>query len=246
MRNVVPANALARRSRNLLYIGILVVLLGVFGTTVGFFMRAVRLVVPANPNFALYTVIRDLLVWAGILTGILGLVMIVRALTWRRDNRLAIRIGEALDEFLDDRYVFIRNLNRLALGYIDAVLIGPPGVLVFRITQRSGTFFNEGARWMKRKDKDNWHSLRWSPTKEVVVDINKVREFLQARGQSEVAVFGVIVFTEEAPATIVTTEDPVVPVLQPHHLSFGLSNGYFAKDRIGQSQVNKVAELLFG
>lgn len=247
MRNVVPRVALARRSRNLLLGSILIFLLGVVAIVIAFFMQTVPLVVPANPNYGLYTAARSgLFVLGGILL-LLAVIAAIRALTWKQDNALAEAIGDALLDFLDERYVYIRNVSRSALGYIDAVLVGPPGVLVFRITQRSGVFYNEGARWLKQRDKGAWHTLRWSPTKEVVVDVEKVRQFLEARSLPDVPVFGVIVFTEEEPATLVTTDQPVVPVLQPHELSYGLEDTYFSKkDRIDQLTANKSATLLYG
>ncbi|MCA9915873.1 MAG: NERD domain-containing protein [Anaerolineae bacterium] len=247
MRNVVPRVALARRSRNLLLGSVLIFLLGAVAIVIAFFMHTVPLVVPANPNYGLYVAARSGVMVLGVALLLLAAIAAIRALTWKQDNALAEAIGDALLDFLDERYVYIRNVSRSALGYIDAVLVGPPGVLVFRITQRSGVFYNEGARWMKQRDKGSWRTLRWSPTKEVVVDVEKVRQFLEARSLPDVPVFGVIVFTEEEPATLVTTDQPVVPVLQPHELSYGLEDTYFSKkDRIDQLTANKTATLLYG
>jgi Nuclease-related domain len=126
------------------------------------------------------------------------------------------------------------------------VLIGPPGVLVFRITQRGGVYYNKGQYWLKQKDKDDWQSLTWSPTKECVDDIKKIREFLAARGLPDVPVFGVVVFTAAPPETQVTLEQPLVPVLQPHELSYGLVDNYMANTkRIDIATVNRVLNLLY-
>jgi hypothetical protein len=100
---------------------------------------------------------------------------------------------------------------------------------------------------MQQKDKGAWRTIRWSPTRETVEDIRKVRAFLQARGLPDVPVFGVVVFLEDKPVTTVTVEQPVVPVLQPSELSYGLEDTYFSKkDRLDQLTANKVATLLFG
>jgi Nuclease-related domain len=126
------------------------------------------------------------------------------------------------------------------------VLVGPPGVLVFRITQKGGTFYNKGQYWLKQKDKDDWQPLSRSPTKECVDDIKKIREFLAARGLESVPVFGVVVFTAEAPATRVTLENPTVPVLQPNELSYGLVDTYMANTkRIDIPTVTRVVNLLY-
>jgi Nuclease-related domain len=249
MRNLVTARALARRSRNLLLLSILVFLAGVLTITIGLFMRSIPLVVPSNPNYDFYITVREILVWLGGGIIIIAALMILRALTWKRENLIATQIGQILaqDLNLDDRYAYIPNLSRRTIGYVDAVLVGPPGVLVFRISERGGTFFNEGSVWMKQRDKGDWQALRWSPTREVVEDVNKIREFLQTRNISEIPVFPVIIFTEDQPETRITLEKPTVPVMQPPELSYGLSNSYFGKrDRIDQLTANKVTDTLLG
>ncbi|MDQ7027491.1 MAG: nuclease-related domain-containing protein [Anaerolineae bacterium] len=246
MQNIVPARSLARRSRNLLLGAVLIILLGILLIVASVFMQTVRLVVPSNPNYSLYTFATSALAWLGGLLILLGIVMVIRAVTWKRDNILAQQIADALDDFLDKKYVYIRNLSRFAIGYVDAVLVGPPGVLVFRITQKGGTFYNKGQYWLKQKDKDDWQSLRWSPTKECVDDIKKIREFLAARGLESVPVFGVVVFTEEAPETRVTLENPTVPVLQPRELSYGLVDTYLSNTkRIDIPTVTRVVNILY-
>ena len=246
MQNIVPARSLARRSRNLAFGAVVIIVLGVLLSTVGTFMKTVQLVRTENPNYPFYAFGSTVFVWLGGLLVILGIVLGIRAVTWRRDNVLAQQIAESLDDFLTKQYVYIRNLSRAAIGYVDAVLIGPPGVLVFRITQRGGTYYNKGQYWMKQADKEDWKPLGWSPTRECVDDIKKIREFLAARGMDDVPVFGVVVFTEDPPATRVTLEEPLVPVLQPHELSYGLVDSYM-KDarRIDIPTVTKVVNALY-
>jgi hypothetical protein len=249
MRNLVTARVLARRSRNLLLVSILVILLGVLASTIGFFMRGIPLVSRGTPNYDFYVTVREVLVWLGAFIVVAGGVMILRALTWKRENPIATQIGRVLaqDMNLDDRYAYIPNLSRRAVGYVDAVLVGPPGILVFRITERGGTFFNEGSAWMKQRDKGDWIPLRWSLTREVIADVTKIREFLQSRNISQIPVFPVIVFTEDPPQTRISMEKPTVPVLQPQELSYGLANSYFGeRDRIDQLMVNKVVDTLVG
>lgn len=243
MRNVVPARALARRSRRWLISSVLIVLFGGLAISIGLFMRTVPLVVRSNPNYSLYVLTRDMTTGIGVALVAVAIILAIRALTWRQDNKLALATADALEEFLDDRFIFVRNVSKFSLGYIDALLIGPPGLLVFRITQRSGVYFNEGARWSRQRDKGDWAVLRWSPTKEAVRDIKKLREFLAARNLIDVPVFGVIVFLEEPPATRITTDNAVVPVVQPQDLQHRLPQ-YFGKDRIDQVQVNQVFRQL--
>lgn len=246
MRNVVPARALARRSRDFLLGSIYLFLFGLAAVIIAIFLRTIPLVTPNSPDFERYLLGRDVLLGLGVVSMLVAVGIAARALTWRRDNDLAIEIGRVLERSLDDRYVYIRNINRPALGYIDAVLVGPPGTLVFRIVRRDGTYFNEGKDWLQQREKGDWTPLRRSPSIECLVDVDAVREYLRTSGLSEVPVFGVVAFTNDAPATIVNTERPTVPVLQPQELINGLQTSYFAKDRINLAISNRVAELLFG
>jgi hypothetical protein len=246
MQNIVPARSLARRSRNLLLGAALVVFVGIILISASFFMRTVRLVVPNNPNYELYNFGKIAFLWLGVWLIIVAIVMAIRAVTWKRDNVLAQQIADSLSQFLDKQYVYVRNLSRFSIGYVDAVLLGPPGILVFRITQKGGVFYNKGQYWMKQKEKGEWESMSWSPTKECVDDIKKIREFLAARGLPDIPVFGVVVFTSEPPETIVTVEDPLMPVLQPHELSYGLIDSYMADTkRIDISTVTRALNLLY-
>ncbi|MGJ3238402.1 MAG: nuclease-related domain-containing protein [Anaerolineae bacterium] len=249
MRNMVPARSLARRSRNLVLLAIFVLVLGVVALAVSSFMATVPLVVASSPNYSLYQGTSEVLSWVGLIAIVVTVVMIIRALTWKRDNPIAEQVGEVLEQELnlDDRYAYIRNLSRPSIGYVDAVLVGPPGVLVMRITNRGGVFFNQGSKWLRQRDKADWKPLRWSPSEEVADDVHKIRDFLQTRGLAQIPVFAVVIFTEDQPMTRVTTENPVVPVMQPFEMAYSLENSYFSKrDRLDQITVNNVVKTLFG
>jgi hypothetical protein len=248
MRNVVPARALRRRSGVLLFGAGFLAVLGILAIAIGSFLATVHLVVADNPNYAFYVFSYSALPWLGFILITIAVLMVIRALTWKQDNPIAASAGQVLanELNLDDRYSYIRNVSKASIGYVDAVLVGPPGILVFRVTERAGTYFNQGAKWMVQKDKGQWQALNWSPSKEVVDDIRKIREFLQTKGLAQIPIFGVVMFTEAAPATRVTTENPSVPVLQPQELAYGLEDSYFAqRDRLDQLTVNKIAETLY-
>jgi hypothetical protein len=246
VRNLVPARALQRRSRNLLYAAALVALVGVVMALIGVALFVIPLVVPSNTAFPLYDGLRRLLVALGIFIVLIGLLLIIRALTWKQDNTLAEMVGQTLAAFLDDRYGFIRNVSKLSLGYIDGVLLGPPGVLVMRIVDRDGILFNDGAGWLEQVDKGDWKTLRWNPTQETVADVKKMREFLKTRGLGDTPVFGVIVFTKEMPAAQFTTRNPLVQAVYLSKFDYELKPTYFAKDRLDQTTVNRLVTFLYG
>jgi len=244
MRNIAPKRALARRSRRLLTLAVFSFLIGLVFSVLALLLFVVPLLVPSNPSFDLYNLLRTGALIFGVLLIILAVVMVVRALTWRMDNPLAQVTGEALSEFLGDEYLFLRNVSKSALGYIDAILIGPPGALIFRIIDREGVFFNEGKRWMLQREKGEWLPMRWSPTVEAVEDIQKLRAYLARHDLEQIQVWGVIVMTQPPPQTQVTVDNALVPVAFLDELSYKLSDTYFAKDRVSPSDLAELANLL--
>lgn len=243
---MVPSRALSRRSRRLLYAAVLLTFVAIIALVTGAVLRFIPLVVPSNPTYATYVLVHNaLLIVGGGLLVVVG-AMVIRALTWRQENTLALSIGEYLATFLDKRYVFIRNISRRAVGYVDAVLVGPPGVLVFRVCSQQGVYYNEGSKWMQQRDQGAWHTLTWAPTDEVIADIQKVREYLEAQGVPSPQVFGVVVFLDEPPRTVVTVSNPTVPVAQVSDLQERLAANYFALlDRHDATSVTRMAELLY-
>jgi hypothetical protein len=246
MQNIVPSQALSRRSRNLLYGAVAVLLLGIVGVAIGAFLAGIPLVVPSNPNYETYRTGYTVSFVVGVVLCVLAGIMALRAVTWRQDNTLAISTGEAFAQFLDKRYVFIRNVSKRSIGYVDAVLVGTPGVLVCRICEKEGVFYNEANKWMTQKDKGAWATTAWSPTDEAIADIKKVRDFLSTKGHANMPVFGAVIFTHQPPHTVVTTANPTVPVAQIHELQEKLSDNYFAKqDRLDITTVTQLAKLIY-
>lgn len=248
MQNVAPSRSLARRSRNLLIGAVVVALVGLLSAGIGLFLFAVPLVVPSNPTFNLYELVRQALVAVGLLLFVVALAMAIRAITWKQDNTLSTSVADELANYVDKRYVFIRNISKRALGYVDAVLVGPAGVLVFRITSREGNYYNEGTKWMIQRDKGAWRTLSWSPSEEAIDDIKRMREFLQSNGIEKPQVFGVVVFTQEPPDydTHVTAQNPVIPVAQLSTLYDRLLPNYLAtQDRHDPATVTQIAKLIF-
>jgi hypothetical protein len=246
MQNVVPAQALSRRSRRWLYAAAGVALVAALLLVIGVLLRFVPLVVPSNPSYPIYVTIYNLLLAGGGALLLVAGAVAVRALTWKQDNPLALSTGQALAEFVDERFIFIRNVSKRAIGYVDAVLVGPPGVLVFRICDHRGVFYNEGNKWMIQQDQGRWKPLSWSPTDEVIADIRKIREYLMRHQIASPQVFGVVVFLGEPPATVVTIQNPTVPVAHLDELHDRLLGNYFAlMDRHDAATVTRIAELLY-
>ncbi len=247
MQNIAPVRSLNRRSQQLLQFGFVVLAIGALVTIVSIAAGTIQLLPPSHPMYRLYTLIANVLFWGGVVVLLIGLAMIIRALTRRRENDLATATGNVLVQsgYFNGNYTFIRNINRPGLGYIDAVLVGPPGVLVFRILGDRGAFANEGGNWMKQNAKGDWTPFRINPTKQAIVDIQSVRTYLAKNKLDDREVFGIIVFTADPQAVTVFDKEAVVPVSLLHNLVENLGKNYLAKlDRMTPQTAQSIRKLL--
>jgi hypothetical protein len=244
MHNVAPTRALARRSRHVLTIGFVVSALGVFVAMVGVAMSVIKLAAPSSPSYGFYTFASVVVLVGGVIVFFIGVGLAVRAVTYKTDNDLAMITGKFLGRYLDERYHFIRNISRKGLGYIDAVLIGPPGALVFRILDKRGTFANEAADWLKQNN-GRWVTAGINPTREAVEDIKHLREYLAQNRLGDVPVYGVVVFTREEPHVYLSAKEPVVPVSTLGSLVANLGSNYLAKERIDPAKVGAIVRILY-
>jgi hypothetical protein len=193
---------------------------------------------------------RGILLFLSIAVVLASLAMGVRAITWKQDNNLAIRVGEFLAPRLDDRYTFIRNVSKLGLGYIDAVLVGPPGVLIFRILDIEGSFLNDGPNWVKKNRSGEYvplttNPMNTNPTAECLEDIKGLGEYCARRGVAQVPVYGVIVFTKEPPLVTLKANNPSIPPSLAPQVVETLANSYFAAERIDTATAQKIVKLLY-
>lgn len=242
MRNIAPSRALVRRSYSVLQIAFVLVSAGIFFTIVGVGL----FILPINGDSNdFYDVIRNLLLFFGVGLCIVGVGFAIRALTWKTENDLARFVGDVLKQFLDDKYVFIRNVNKLRLGYIDAVLVGPPGVLVFRITDMQGKFLNEGNKWLSIDKQGKHKPMRDNPTQDAVKDIKALQDYLERNNLLEVPIFGVVVFTKDHPTAQLEVKVPQIPATHLQGLHSRLQRNYFAKDRIDMTTVKAIVDILY-
>ena len=247
MENIAPVRALNRRSTQLLQMGFIVLAIGVLLTVVGALLTTILLIPRTHPLFWLYDLTANALLAIGIVVILAAIIIGVRALTRRKENDLAMLTGDVLNQsnYFDGRYSYIRNINRSGLGYIDAVLLGPPGALVFRILNNTGSYANEGANWLKQNKHGEWLPFSINPTKEAVDDIQHLRDYLARHRLETVPVFGIIVFTGTQNAVTISQKNAVVPISHLHTLIQNLGGQFLAKqDRISQETVTATRRLL--
>lgn len=246
MRNIAPVRVLSRRSNQLLSISFVIGAIGIFVTAIGILLFVVRLAAPSNPQYELYLFGRTAVLAIGFIILIIALALALRAITWKKDNDLAIETGRFLETLLDDRYTFIRNVSKREIGYVDAVLVGPPGVLVYRILNKRGIYANEGVNWLEQNKRGEWLPAAVNPSREVIADVRKIREFLAKRNLGNTPVYGIIVFITEPPLTQLMAKEPTVPVTHLKSLHSNLQGNYFAKERIDKINIAAIARYLLG
>ena len=245
MQSVAPTRRLSRRSRDLLIAAAVVFLVGALVSIAGIALHIFNLVVPFNPGSQTYDLTRKAILSIGIGIIFSSFLMALRAITWKTDNALARELGSLLDANLDRQFVYIRNISKRPVGYLDAVLVSKHGVLVFRITKRRGLFFNDKGDWLRRRPKGDWKPMRWNPTREVVIQVAKLREYLEDFRLAAIPVRAVIVFTRESPLVQLTVREPAVPVIQSNQLLEHLRDSYLADDHLDAETVQRVVNLLY-
>lgn len=241
MRNVSTKGAITRQARQFIVFGFGGIALAVFLFALATLLGTVRLAAPGTSEESTIQFVASVLRFLMWIVGIAGLVALVRGLTFKRDNPLAETVRGVLGRALGDEYTFIPSINTLRLGYIDAVLIGPPGVLVFRILQRSGTLLHEGSRWLKPGSDGKWLPAGFNATRDCITDMRAVKNHLARKQLPTEAIFGVVVLIGDAR---ITEKDPRLPGTTLDGLLERLRSGYMAKQRLDPALAAAITELL--
>jgi hypothetical protein len=240
MQNINPSHNITRRGRYYLSMGCL----GFFGGAIAIALGVLFIFVPLAESL-LFTLIHIFLFLMGILFVAVGLVGIFRGLTLQKDNPLAYAVGEGLGQFLDARYTYLRNVSKRGVGYIDAVLVGPPGALVFRIVDYSGTWMNERSEWRviaANSKRDKLRTAKTNPTRECVKDIYSLRKFLGKRGLTRVPVYGIVVFSSSH--VTLSADGPVVPIAEIPTLYQIMRRDFLTDERIAPPTVQKAVDTI--
>ncbi|MBP8973453.1 MAG: NERD domain-containing protein [Anaerolineae bacterium] len=225
MQNINPSQNITRRGRYYLFLGGL----AFFGGAIAVALGVLFIFFPLWDSF-FFDLFQILLIVGGVVALVVGLVFVYRALTLQKDNPLAYAVGEGMSQFLDERFTYLRNVSKRHVGYIDAVLVGPPGVLVFRIVDYAGTWINERAEWINQARDGKLRSARTNPTREVVRDVVALRKFLAQHGLENVPVYAIVVFT--SPNVRLSADGPVVPICEIPTLYQIMRRDYLTDDRI--------------
>jgi hypothetical protein len=237
MQSLNPTRIVQRRGREVMIIGAFVLIGGLVACACSLPIFLLQIVSSYS------NLVGGVIVAIGTIITLGGIGVMARGLTYRTENLPALAVADVLGKELDDRYTLIRNVSRRGLGYIDAVLVGPPGALVFRILDQPGDFSNEGADWLERKGGRTYVLSKLNPTRECVTDIYALRKYLARMGMGEVPVYGVVVFTNSQ--TQLTSRSSVVPIAALRTLTTVLRRDYLAEDRLDQSMVESTVQAIY-
>lgn len=242
MQSINPSKTVNRRGRFYAVMGVLATLGGFIGAALGILFFALPLL-----GDSLSTPAGICLNVLGIPIALAGIAMVFRGLTLQKDNPIAYDVGEVLKRTSlndDARYTYIRNISRRGLGYIDAVLIGPPGVLVFRVVDFKGTWINERVEWRVRNRKGELRGAPNNPSRECARDVYALRDFLKKKNLEKIPVYGIVVFTAD-PATVELRADaPVMPVAEKHTLFQIMQMTYLQEERINSPMIRAAVNAI--
>lgn len=243
MKNVSTKRAITRQAYQFTVFGFGGVSLGIFLFVLATFLGRLPIAPPGSANAATIRTVTDIMQFIGVVVAVAGSVGVIRGLTFRRSNPLAEKTGAVLSKALDDEYTYITSINTFRLGYIDAVLVGPPGVLVFRILERRGTLLHEGEKWLKPGQDGTWLPAGFRASRDCIVDMRAVKNHLARHNLQTDAIFGVVVLIGDAR---ITEKTPVIPGVTLDGLLERLRTGYMAKPRLDSAAAAAIVALLKG
>jgi hypothetical protein len=241
MKNINPSRNVNRRGRFYFLLGLFVTLIGLISLALGVLLFALPLL-----GETLSSPVGLCLLSGGVVAAAGGGFSMFRGTTLKKDNLLAYDVGESMRSFLgsDARYTFIRNISKQRVGYVDGVLVGPPGVLVFRTVDYKGEWINERSEWKIRSNKGRLQQASTNPTRECARDVYALRKYFEKESLARVPVYGVVVFTAERSKVKLVGQAPVVPIAEKHTLFAVLSQDYLKEERINSPQIRKTVDVL--
>lgn len=237
MDNINPSSNITRRGRFYLFLGFV----GALGGAISIALAVLFVYFPLWDS-VLFDLFQIVLLLIGLVSVGVGLVVCYRGFTLKKDNEDAYGVGEGLGQFLDSRYTYLRNVSKRGVGYIDAVLVGPPGALVFRIVDYTGSWINERTEWRVMSGKGGLRAAKSNPTRDCVRDVFALRKFLAAKGLDRVPVYAIVVFA--SPNVRLKAEGPIVPIAEIPTLFQIMRRDYLKEERIAPHHVRQTVDAI--
>ncbi len=104
------------------------------------------------------------------------------ALGWWQGALGERAIARRLGAILDDQFYLLRNVTLpKQRGDIDAILIGPPGILALEIKDKTGVYRVDGRDWLYLSH-GRWRSSQSNPMRQAQANARRTEEFLAKAG----------------------------------------------------------------
>ena len=142
---------------------------------------------------------------------------------------------------LDKRWTIYRNLQLPgSKADLDAVLVGPPGVLVVEIKAYSGSFKINRDRWHYRRA-GRWYLSDKSPLKQALANKRRLEKYLAQHGLSEIPVGTAVILGRDP--DYIHFHKPIIPVRRLRDLD-KILEPYIQQPTLSGKQVVAVKRLL--
>jgi len=152
-------------------------------------------------------------------------------------------VSRFLSRILDDRYTLIRNLQiAKSQPDLDAVLVGPSGVLVMEIKNYSPKYSYrcEGSDWFWRKPGKRYRRKEESPTKQAIINTSYLKTYLSHHGIRDIPIETVVVITN--PKAKFYVKKPHRPIFHPKELGEHIQS--LAEEPLDDTICDSIVNLL--
>ncbi len=142
---------------------------------------------------------------------------------------------------LDKRWTIYRNLQLPgSKADLDAVIVGPPGVLVIEIKAYSGSFKINGDRWHYRRA-GRWYLSNKSPLRQALANKRRLNAYLVQNNLSEIPVDTAVILGRDP--DYIHFHKPIIPVRRLRDLA-KILEPYIQQPTLPGAQVVTVKRLL--
>lgn len=245
MHNLSTGKGISRQARKLLQFAVLAVSGGAFVSIVSLALSVIPLVGREGSLANIYTLTTQSVFILGVITALIGLWILGRAYQRKRnDEFLANVIAQKLCLEFDSRFTLVSNINNQGLRGVDAVIAGPPGLLVLRFLNHNGSLFQERGYWLIQGTKGDLRPLKNNLTKELLSDILRIKSRLDDKKLLGFPLFGAVLSVNSSDVLQYHSNGEIFPLVFSSSIAERLQQQYLSRDRVTLRAVRKAVEFL--
>ena len=245
MHDLSIGRGISRQAQRLLQFAILAVSGGAFVSIVSLALSVMPLIGREGSLAKIYTVTTQSVFTLGVIVAFIGLWSLGRAYQRKKnDEFLANRIAQKLCIQFDSRFTLVSNFNSQGLRGVDAVIAGPPGLLVLKFLNHSGSLFQERGYWLIQGINGDLRPLRNNLTEELLSDILRIRTRLNDKKLSGFPLFGAVLSVNSSDVLQYHSNGEIFPLVFSTSIAESLHQQYLFRDRVTLRAVRKAIEYL--